>query len=59
MTVEDLVNELSSMPPDSEIFLDSGEYQRICRVEDDSQGVYLVADQYAQDQEEWNEVPSL
>jgi hypothetical protein len=57
MTVEDLVNELCSLPPDAEVLLDVCDSHRpICRVEDDSQGVYLVSDSFA---EEWNEMPSM
>ena len=60
MTVEDLVNELGSMPPDSEVLLDvNDKHLPICRVEDDSQGVYVVSDIYSSDQEKWNEVPCM
>ena len=60
MTVEDLVNELGSLPPDAEVLLDvNDKHLPICRVEDDSQGVYIVSDIYASDQEEWNEVPCM
>ena len=60
MTVEDLVNELGSLPPDAEVLLDVNDnHLPICRVEDDSQGVYIVSDIYASDQEEWNEVPCM
>jgi hypothetical protein len=60
MTVEDLVNELNSLLPDAEVLIDvNDKYMPICRVEDDSQGVYIVSDSYASDQEGRDEVPCM
>ena len=60
MTVEELVSELGSLPPDAEVLIDVNDtHTPICRVEDDSQGVYIVSDSFACYQEEWNEVPCM
>lgn len=54
MTAEELMEELSSLPYYMEVFVDTGTTIRmINRVEEDSQGVYIVADQFITDQEEW------
>ena len=54
MKVEALMEELVALPSDAEVFVDTGHTVRIInRVEDDSQGVYILADQFITDQEEW------
>lgn len=54
MTVEKLMEELADLPYDTEVFVDSGMVVRVInRVEEDSQGVYIVADQFVADQEGW------
>jgi hypothetical protein len=54
MTVQELIAELIGMPEDAEILVDvEGEVRDICRITDDSQGVYLVVDQFATDRKNW------
>lgn len=54
MTVQELMDELELRPPDAEVLLDNSAVAvPITRVEDDSQGVYLVADTMATDRGEW------
>lgn len=54
MTVDKLIEELSILPFDAEVFVDSGKVVKVVnRVEEDSQGVYIVADQFITDQEAW------
>ena len=54
MKVEMLMEELGNLPYDAEVFVDTGKVIRVInRVEEDSQGVYILADQFITDQEEW------
>jgi len=54
MTTTELIELLADFPPEAEVYVDS--IMRVCsitRVEDDSQGVYIVADSMAEDRENW------
>jgi hypothetical protein len=54
MKVEMLMEELGNLPYDAEVYVDTGHAVKIInRVEEDSQGVYILADQFITDQEEW------
>jgi hypothetical protein len=54
MTVEKIMEELANLPYDAQVFVDTGQVVRVInRVEEDSQGVYILADQFITDQEAW------
>jgi len=54
MTVVELMEALELLPPDAEVFVDKNDVlEPVVRVEDDSQGVYIVVDQMASDREGW------
>lgn len=54
MTVLEMMDILELLEPEAELFVDVIDTVRsIVRVEDDSQGVYIVVDQMANDRETW------
>jgi len=54
MTVQDLMEALEVLPPDAVVLIDNTtSHRKITRVEDDSQGVYIVVDDMATAREEW------
>jgi len=54
MTVQELISDLELLSQDAEVSIDLGDViQQISRVEDDSQGVYIVVDEFTSDRENW------
>lgn len=54
MLVLELMEALEVLSPDAQVFIDNVlDIRCITRVEDDSQGVYIVVDALAQAREEW------
>ncbi len=54
MIVMELMEALELLPPDAEVFVDNTtDARKITRVEDSSQGVYIVVDDMATAREEW------
>jgi len=52
--LEDLLMELENYEVEKPLYIEvDGVHHRITRVEDDSQGVYIVVDKLANDQEDW------
>lgn len=54
MTTTELIEALENLDPKAEVYVDNIHVVRvITRIEDDSQGVYIVSDAMAEDRENW------